>query len=123
MFQPKSEIKVWGKVLHIFSSEHAAVSCLEVKKGYQCSRHSHRERANMFCVQEGAIEIEEWNSTGSRLSTMLGPGSSYVVPSGILHRFRVIESGMMVEVYWPDVEGGKVRSDDIERLDTGGKIE
>ncbi len=32
----------------------------------------------------------------------------------------VLESGEVIEIYWPDIPNGKVRLDDIERLDVGG---
>lgn len=116
----KMEEKVWGRVLHTFVSEHAAVSYLEVKEGFRCSRHCHKERANLFAVVDGRIVVEEWVDVGVRRHDLIG-GMIHVVPSGVLHRFRVIESGHVVEVYWPDRPGGKVRMDDIKRLDIGGR--
>jgi hypothetical protein len=38
----------------------------------------------------------------------------------INHRFRVLEDSEMVEVYYPGKEGGKVRFNDIVRLEEGG---
>lgn len=117
------EDKVWGKVTHIFQSSQAAVSCLDIVENFQCSCHKHAERVNQFFVLEGSVIIEEWengldNPFSSRILT---PGSSHFVPSQVWHRFKVIESGKMVEVYWPD-RGGLVSFDDIERLDEGGEI-
>ena len=120
-FKPHSENKCWGKSLHIFSSEHAAVSCLELKADFRCSRHCHNERANLFALLEGCICIEQWDHGLKRPSTIriLRPGQIHTVHSSIYHRFRVISSGKLVEVYWPD-EGGVVKIDDIVRHDEGG---
>jgi mannose-6-phosphate isomerase-like protein (cupin superfamily) len=114
------EQKIWGEVSHFFASDHAAVSHLRVKAGYQCSRHIHLQRANMFSVLSGQLIIEEWRP--KLWFFHLVPGESHTVPSGILHRFRVLESGEVIEVYWPD-RGGIVLLDDIQRLDEGGRIE
>ncbi len=114
------EDKIWGQVWHIFNSDQSAVSHLQVEKGHCCSRHKHLERANMFAVISGVIEIEQWNGDlGTMMVRKLVPGDTCIVPSGIIHRFRVIESGQVIEIYWPDVSGGKVQEDDIVRLDEG----
>lgn len=122
------EQKLWGQVWHLFSSDQSAVSFLQLVRGTRCSRHWHDERANLFAVISGKIEVQEW-PTKLELSvqpekiircTTLGPGETHTISSGHVHRFRVLESGQLVEVYWPDVEDGQVRFDDIHRLDEGG---
>lgn len=119
------EIKCWGSVIHVFASDHAAISCLWVEAGHQCSRHYHVDRANQFTVMSGCIEVEEWDIMGDMITTVLSAGGTHAVPSGRIHRFRVLESGQVVEVYWCDFVNGnekKVRLDDIVRLDEGGPI-
>lgn len=113
------ENKVWGRVQHIFSSPHAAVSYLEVEEGTCCSRHYHRWRANLFYCLDAELVIETW-VVGDRRLSFLRPGDGYTVPSGILHRFRVLKSGKVIEVYWPDKESVTVSIHDIVRLDEGG---
>ncbi len=124
-FKPIYEDKCWGNVVHMFSDSGAAVSHLNVKRGTRCSRHYHEDRANAFYVLSGKIVIEEWE-TGLEdfdpdLKTLkiLKAGDHYTVPSMVIHRFRVLEDGQLIEVYWPD-RGGACRADDICRLDTGG---
>jgi hypothetical protein len=51
--------------------------------------------------------------------TRLNPGDVHDVNAGIVHKFEVIESGIVVEVYWPAVG---VSFKDIKRLDVGGSI-
>ena len=113
--------KCWGRVQHIFASPHAAVSCLEVTAGWRCSCHRHKHRANMFAVQEGRIVVEDWRDgfLGRKHVRLLGPGDVCSVPSGVWHRFRVLVSGRVIEVYWAD-GGEEVSADDIERRDEGG---
>lgn len=125
MSLPFWEEKCWGRVLHCFANDHAAVSYLEVEAGNQCSRHYHEQRANTFIVVSGELLLEYWleESPGYTVSyeAFLAPSDSYTVPSGVLHRFQVVKSGQVIEVYHPD-KGGKVLLDDIVRLDVGGPI-
>ena len=120
-FMPRYERKCWGSALHIFASPHAAVSCLSVDVGWRCSRHWHRDRANLFAVLSGCMVVEEWPDglEGRKAMAVLNPGGTHAVPSGTWHRFRVMRSGKVVEVYWPD-GGGEVDVHDIERIDFGG---
>ncbi len=117
------EDKVWGRVWHLFQSDQAATSFLFLKKGTYCSKHYHEERVNVFAVIRGEVVIEIWLDTKSRkpgLIYHLAEGQSYQVLPWINHRFRVLEDSEMVEVYYPGKEGGKVRFNDIVRLEEGG---
>ena len=111
--------KVWGYTSHVFCSDFAAVSYLETEAGFMCSRHRHAERLNLFACVQGRLLVEWWDKDGVRFFVILVPGETCSIPSGVLHRFQVLESGRVIEVYWPD-RGGVVRHDDIDRLDVGG---
>lgn len=112
------ESKVWGHVTHVFHSPQAAVSLLEVEAGFRCSKHFHQQRSNLFALIDGMVCIEMWEGS-KRTLNLLRPGDLFTVPSMLWHRFRVLESGKMIEVYWPD-HGGIVKLDDIIREDQGG---
>lgn len=53
-------------------------------------------------------------------TTIVNPGESLIVKPGVWHRFYVIKSGKVVEVYWT-TDGAECDANDIVRLDTGGK--
>ena len=114
------ETKVWGAARHAFESAFCAVSVLYTEAGGYCSRHLHRDRVNRFLVVSGAIDVVRYEPGGRVESSRerLHAGDVADVPAGELHRFEVIESGIVVEVYWP---AATVRQDDIVRVDTGGK--
>ena len=118
------EDKIWGRVHHIFASLTAAVSCLEVDKGFQCSIHRHKDRINQFTILEGSVCIEHWPTGLDNPSIMkvLLPGDTRFMHNGIWHRFRVIRSGRIIEVYWSGNDM-PVRWDDIERIDEGGPFD
>ena len=118
------EDKCWGEVQHIFDNEHVAVSgLLAWEEGYRCSKHFHKQRANMFFVLGGVIDVfvggEKESDPYARWE--LARGDVFVVPSGIWHEFHVIASATIVEVYWPD-RGGVCDINDIVRADVGGPI-
>lgn len=122
------EEKVWGEVMHLFKSPDAAISLLRVKAGFRCSRHLHHHRTNAFIVLSGMFEVWEWiNEDDLSISwdqpcriTRITPflSSSLAVPVNRPHMFRVLESGLVVEIYTPD--GGPVEIEDIVRFDEGG---
>lgn len=122
-FQPVPEQKVWGTACHCFVDERAALSQITFLAGHRCSRHVHRERANLFQITSGALVVETWRSelkpSGPKRMALLLPGNTLAVPSGVWHRFRVVEDGEGNELYWPD-RGGAVSADDIYRWDQGG---
>lgn len=121
-FKPFFEDKCWGRVQHVFAAPQAAVSCLDVRHGWRCSRHRHKARVNLFAVNTGIICVEEWTRGVDRTPDyhFLAEGDVHVVPTWVYHRFRVLQSGSLVEVYYPDDPDDAVRLDDIDRLDEGG---
>jgi quercetin dioxygenase-like cupin family protein len=114
------ERKCWGFVRHLFTDDHCAISYLELEAGWRSSRHEHAWRANQFSVISGKIAIDEWDVENHH-ETILSAGQSYSVPSGIQHQFRVLEPGIVIEVYWVDRIGGIVDLNDITRYNEGGK--
>ena len=119
------ETKAWGDVRHAFNTPYCAVSVLHVNDGFCCSRHRHRDRVNRFMVVSGVIDVIIYEDDGETEFSRhaLLKGDVFDVPAGTFHRFNVIQSGVVVEVYWPETPDKTVRQDDIERLDVGGRIE
>ena len=118
---PAVQDKCWGDTRRIFDSAVVSVDVLNVVAGWQCSRHWHDERANRFHVVSGIVIVRSWNKDGVETVRKLYGGESTTVESGITHRFECVESGVMLEIYWPD-KGGELRAADIQRLDEGGPI-
>ena len=118
-----TEAKIWGTAKHVFSDPNAAVSILETVIGGYCSRHSHAQRVNRFIVHSGSIDVVEYTEDGEQETarTWVRPGEVYDVDAGVVHRFEVIQPGLVIEVYFPAKPGCKVSHDDIQRLDIGGR--
>lgn len=115
------ETKAWGRTRRLIGSELFERHELEVNRGGFCSVHWHAERANRFIVLTGEIHVFAfygWHVERHEL----GPDNILDIPSLVPHIFQVISDGRVLEDYWPD-RGGRVRSDDIHRLVSGGRIE
>lgn len=115
------EAKCWGMVRHIFASPHAAVSHLLVKRRTRCSWHFHQYRVNLFYVLSGEIVVEWKHDDYDHCRIRLKARDVCSVPPSVPHRFRVVEDGELIEIYWPERPSDAVTLDDIHRLDVGGE--
>jgi mannose-6-phosphate isomerase-like protein (cupin superfamily) len=106
--------KVWGKTEELFSNSAFELHRIEANRGHRCSKHRHATKFNAFYVENGRLEITVWQPTGTVDVTVLGPGAMTVVPPGVFHQFRAIDTTIAFEWYWTEL-----RADDIEREDVG----
>lgn len=121
------EPKCWGEVQHVFTADEVAVSVLRVNGGFRCSRHYHEHRDNQFDVISGEIEVWEWHDSAHVTAgpysplykTNLVAGQSVRIVANKPHMFRVLKSGIVVEIY--TAFDGPVDIDDIIRFDEGGR--
>ncbi len=91
---------------------------MELVTGGYCSKHHHIHRANLFAVHSGIVDVEWWDGYKQKV-VQLKTGMVFDIPSKIVHRFWVIETGTMTEFYYAD-NGGLCLPDDIVRLEEGG---
>lgn len=110
--------KVWGRTRTTHRSPLYSRHELEVEEGGYSSVHWHAQRANRFLVVSGAIRVVELYGWQERVFELTA-GNTHDVPSLVPHQFQVIESGRVIEEYWPD-RGGEVLEEDIIRLTRGG---
>lgn len=139
LFRPKWQSKCWGKVEHRFNDQLINESILEVDQGWQCSIHLHQHRYNLFIATTATIAIEIWESKHnidlisiSNQETKgiadiippdhvhyVRPGQFFIVAPNIFHRFVVVSSGRLIEIYWTGTIQ-KCAIDDIFRIEEGG---
>lgn len=94
---------------------------LKVQARTFCSFHYHEHRANRFIVKSGKLRVV--SSMGGILSFHdLSADNILDVPSLVPHQFQVLESGEVIEEYWPD-RGGFCQESDIVRFTQGGTID
>ena len=115
----EKEGKIWGKTYPIFNKNNVEIHRAVIKGGFQCSKHLHRAKSNLFFVESGEIRILRWKTDYYLCDeTVLGPGDICVVPPMELHRFEgIAEESVVYEIYWVELD-----SKDITREGCGGKI-
>lgn len=107
--------KVWGHTQRLFCANNVQVDRLFARAGFQCSRHKHTAKANMFFVETGRILVRTVKD-GLADETELGPGQSTVVKPGDEHQFVAITDAEVLEIYWVTLD-----PDDIVRSTQGGQ--
>ena len=113
--------KVWGSTQQVFGKANVEVHRIEGIAGGYCSIHYHEHKFNLFFVESGVLELQEWTKgVGSDKPidvTTLTAGSSHYIEPGIRHRFIVLKDCVVYEIYWTEL------SEDIIRIKDGGKEE
>lgn len=113
------EQKCWGTTEELQRTDVMSLHRCEVVAGGYCSMHYHTYRDNVFIVETAKIAVVELCSD-HRFYKVLPPRSSYIVKAHVPHRFIVLESGLLWEVYWPNNPACPLDVNDIVRYDTGG---
>jgi len=111
------EGKIWGENILIFKNDNIQINQIYIKKGGRCSKHMHKYKNNIFFVQNGELEIEEWKSNGLVDITILKNEQTTEIKNGIYHRFTAKEDTYAIEIYYLNID-----LYDIERLDVGSNI-
>jgi len=92
--------KVWGKTSPVFHKNNIEVHRIECKAGTFCSEHHHKHKFNLFFVEEGDIDIVEWNNSQS--ISNIKTSQMYTVEPAVLHQFRAVEDSVVYELYWAE---------------------
>jgi mannose-6-phosphate isomerase-like protein (cupin superfamily) len=112
------EGKIWGTTQTLFSKNNVEFHRIEIKKGYECSKHKHNHKFNAFYIESGLLKVKVWKNNYALVDeTIIKTGEMTVVKPGEFHQFESLEDTIAYEIYWTEIE-----SDDIERETCGKKI-
>ncbi len=123
--KPVWEEKCWGRVWHRFNDNVLNESLLEVNEGWCCSTHWHQDRWNCFANIDAVIRIDTFGMSdtdpapASVRTIILNEGESVAIQPREWHKFSVLKTGKLAELYWTNNQE-KCRQDDIVRWDVGG---
>lgn len=112
------EGKLWGTTETLEANPFCSVHRATFRAGFCCSRHLHRYKVNAFLVLSGQLRVRTYQPNGIEDETLLGPGDFTKIDPNGRHRFEGVESGVVLELYWPL----SVDLDDIVRDDMGGQL-
>lgn len=83
--------KEWGSELWIANNEYCG-KILNLKQGFQCSKHLHKEKDETFYLLEGRLLLE----VGEK-AILMKPGMAVHVQRNVLHRFSGLEESRIIE--------------------------
>ncbi len=84
--------KAWGSEQWIANNKKYCGKILNLKQGFKCSRHLHKEKDETFYLLEGKVALELGNKT-----ILLKPGDSAHVQQNTLHSFAGLEDSRIIE--------------------------
>ena len=104
--------KPWGYELIWAESEHYVGKILFVRAGQALSLQFHEVKDETVYVHEGKVQWEIGDAGATLLDVeIVGPGTSFRIRPGTIHRMTAIEDTLMLEVSTPQL-GDVVRLED-----------
>ena len=109
--------KPWGHEILFARSETYCGKVIFVRAGEQLSLQFHRVKDETIYVHSGRIELEIGDPGGPLDTEVVGPGRSFRLRPGVVHRWKALEDSVVLEASTPHL-------DDVVRLeDNYGRAE
>jgi mannose-6-phosphate isomerase len=102
--------KPWGYELIWAHSDDYCGKTLFVRAGEALSLQYHERKDETIHLQSGSAEVEIGREEGSTTVERVGPGRSFRIRPGTVHRLRALEDSLFLEVSTPHL-------DDVVRLE------
>ncbi len=110
-FEVRRTEKPWGHELVWALSDDYCGKLLFVRAGEQLSLQFHNVKDETIYVYQGKIELEiAAPGNAIRDSEVVGPGASFRIKPGTVHRWRALEDSVVLEASTPEL-------DDVVRLE------
>ena len=108
--------KVWGTTQPIETNNQFEFHRIDIKAGFECSKHKHVHKFNGFYLVSGQLEIHVWKNDYDLVDvTVLNAGDYTKVSPGEFHKFVCKEDSVCFETYWVEFN-----HNDIVRESVGG---
>jgi len=109
--------KPWGHEIVFALSEKYCGKVIFVRAGEQLSLQFHRVKDETIYVHSGRIELEIGDPGKPLDAEVVGPGRSFRLKPGVVHRWKALEDSVVLEASTPEL-------DDVVRLeDNYGRAE
>lgn len=96
--------KVWGSEEWLVNTNKYCGKFLNLKKGYQCSMHYHKNKDETFYILKGKVLME----VNGEANVMIKNESARIYPNQ-KHRFTGIENSTILEISTPHEESDSYR--------------
>ena len=109
--------KPWGHEILFARSETYCGKVIFVRAGEQLSLQFHRVKDETIYVHSGRIQLDIGDPGGPLDTEVVGPGRSFRLRPGVVHRWKALEDSVVLEASTPEL-------DDVVRLeDNYGRAE
>ena len=103
--------KPWGYELVFALTDRYCGKIIFVRAGEQLSLQYHEHKDETVYLHAGRIEMEIGEAREEpRAVEVVGPGASFRLAPGVVHRWRAVEDSLVLEVSTPEL-------DDVVRLE------
>lgn len=109
--------KPWGYELRFAHTERYAGKLIFIKAGHQLSLQYHNTKDEALLVHSGTLELVLGKGDEQTVET-LGPGQSWHITPGTVHRFRAMSDVELFEVSTPELDDVVRIEDDYGRQGT-----
>ena len=109
--------KPWGHEIRFVCTDRFAGKVLFIRAGNQLSLQYHERKDEAFLVQQGTLELVLGCGAEQRVER-LGPGESWRIAPGTVHRFRAVTDCTLFEVSTPELDDVVRLEDDYGRQGT-----
>ena len=96
--------KPWGYELIYAVTERYCGKLLFVRAGEALSLQYHRKKDETIYVHEGRAELEIGRQGEEPTPVLVGPGDSFRLRPGTVHRMRALEDTLFLEVSTPELD-------------------
>lgn len=107
--------KPWGHEVLVGHNQHYALKDIVMIAGTRSSLQSHLYKHETILVLSGRIQLEIGPSVTTLEIREYGPGDSYTVYPGIIHRVTVLQDARLIEASTPELTDVVRHSDDYGR--------
>lgn len=109
--------KPWGQEEWVAHNDKYVLKIITLKKGFRTSLQFHHQKYETNYVDQGRIIAWLQNADGEIERLEMGPGSTFDVVPGRVHRVEALEDARLIEASTPHVDDVVRVEDDFGRPD------
>lgn len=108
--------KPWGREILVDVNAHYALKDIHMRAGTRSSLQSHRFKTETLLVISGKVSLTSQVPGEAERERVFGPGESWSLAPGTLHRVTVLEDARLIEASTPELDDVIRHSDDFGRV-------